>query len=155
MSLVYWCFTTDHNFISTLHHHQEEWNVFSFPLLYLPLTGSLSVKADSTVSNILPNEQSSGGSEGVPGIPWGSVKFRYTVWTSRAVLSSRSSPRPRPPSSSAPLRWEALRWAFPLQASVAPCPCFRLLIPLTQPHLPIIFTALHTPPTLQRRCTRL
>ncbi len=61
---------------------------------------------------------SSRGSERVSGTPWGSVKFRYTIC--RAVFSSYSSPKPQPPSSSPPLRWEELRWFFLLQALMVP-----------------------------------
>lgn len=94
--------------------------MFSFCLIYFPQTGSLSVKADSTVSNILLNEQSSRGVWEGAGTPRGSVKFRYTIWTSGAVLSSRSSPKPQPPSSSPPLKWEELRWSLPFQAWMLP-----------------------------------
>lgn len=124
--------------------------------LSFPQTGSLSIKADSTVSNILQNEQSSRGSERERE-SWGLLEFLGSSDT-RSGAGGQFSLLTAVPSSAPPLRWESssdgpflFKAWWPLHL-----PSTRLSITTSTYHcLTLIFTALHTPPTLQRRCTRL
>lgn len=117
---IYWSFTANHNLFwhSTIIKSNGMCSAFvSFISLKLGLSPSRLTAQWATsywMNKVL------GGSERVAGTPRGSVKFRYTIWTSGAVLSSRSSPKPQPPSSSPPLKWEELRWSLPLQAWMLP-----------------------------------
>lgn len=131
--------------ILTLHHHREEWNVFSFSLLSLPLSGSLSVKADSTVRNIQLNEQSSRGSERVQG-----DSLRFCKVLMHNLDQEGSSLFPQQSQTSAAIIFTTSRERGAPMVSKAPrsLPCSPLLIPLTQPHLTAFSLLLYTLPLL-------